>query len=214
MTIEKGRSWGEPAEGIDEPAIADDDAALAALAARALSGGSTLVAELRSGDLLKTLGLSEPRPPEERFAYPVDLGLAHLGRDTAGLDVEPLPFVAHLVAGRLNGLLTVLGYGPGITAVVMNGAWLGEYRLGPRAHPNDGLLDVTDGRVPLNQRREAARRATTGAHLPHPALKVSRVPSWERTFSRPVMFWLDGVKRGRHRSVRVEVVPDALTVVA
>ncbi len=210
MTIEKGRSWGEPWSDPAPLPAATDDAALAALAHRALADGSPLVATVATGDLLATLGLSGPRPPEDRHGYPIDLGLAHLGPGPEEPPAVSLPFVAHVtVRGpRLTGI------GPGVVVAAMNAAWLDDLRLGPKAHPNDGLLDITEGRIGVRQRREATARARTGAHLPHPRLTTTRRATWRRSFRRPVPVWVDGVRCGRFRSIELAVVPDGLVVVA
>lgn len=217
MTIEKGGDWGAPAIDLEPTATAADDAQLAALAAEALERGSKLVASVATGDLLATLGISPASSRPQPHAYPMDLAMASIGSG-ADWSGSPMPFVAHLTAGedrptvRILGRL--LGHGPGIELAVMNAAWLGELRLGPRAHPNDGLLDIVEGRVPFSQRREARRRARTGSHLPHPGLRTQRVAEWETRFDRPTAIRLDGVERGRAERLRVQVVPDALTVVA
>lgn len=213
MTIEKGRAWGEPwvpddGTGLSEAA---DDAGLAALLGPAVEAGSGADRHpvlVHRGDLLRTLGLDAPRPPDQRFWYPIDVGVAHLSA-TGSEPVEAV-FVAHLTVR--NRPLT--GIGPGLSLAVMNAAWLGPLRLGPRAHPNDGVLDVVEGTVGLAQRREGTRRARSGDHLPHPGLKTSRVRTWERQWRRPVAIWLDGVRRGRFDRVTVEVLPDAARVVA
>jgi hypothetical protein len=230
VTIEKGRPWGAPwaATAGAGPVEAESDADLARLlapslvgggagneerradGARAVAAGAEIV--LRSGDLLRTIGLERPRPPAERYRYPIDVGIAHLGRSADGDGERGVvaPFVAHLTVRDRP----LVGLGPGLSVAVMNAAWLGDLRLGPRAHPNDGLLDVSEGTVGLTQRREADRRARTGSHLPHPGLRTSRVRRWEHSWGRPVPVWLDGVRRGRFRSVVVEVVPDGAAVVA
>lgn len=199
MTVGKGARWGRPMAPPPDLAVASSDADLARLAAEARVAGRSLTAEVREGDLLRSFGLAAPRPVGERHGYPLDLGLAALD------DGEPVPFVAHLVArGPLWG---------GPLVVVMNAPWLGELRLGPKAHPNDGLLDITAGRLPLAQRVEARRRARAGAHLPHPGLTTARAAAWSTTLPRPVRVRLDGVPRGRVRSIDVEIVPDAITLV-
>lgn len=226
MTIEKGRSWGGPAEDPSPASVALGDAELADMAAEAIGRGTHLVARLTGGDLLATLGISGERDRAERAAYPIDLAIAELSVDPldsqANDRADPrsrLPFVAHLTARRPRNVIAdaaaaLLGHGPGVTVSVMNAAWLGDLRLGPKAHPNDGLLDVTEGRVRFAERREAMRRARSGSHLPHPALRVVRSSQWGTGFDRPTSIWLDGVDRGQFRSVRVSVIPDALTVVA
>ena len=213
MTIEKGKSWGYEVEPGEELPTAADDAELAAMAAASLEGGRALRARIAGGDLLATLGLADGRGDSVEMAYPLDLCFAHLG---VGLDAgteTTWPFVAHLTIRARPGLAALLGHGPGITVSAMNVASLGQLRLGPRAHPNDGLIDVTEGTVPFRHRREAAKRALSGSHLPHPDLTHRRVAEWQREFSRPVSVWLDGVSHGRFRTVRVDLVPDGLVVV-
>lgn len=213
MTIERGSPWGRPwTEGSPTPEVSGD-AELAAAMARPLLAGEGNPASPEpltpvSGDLLRTIGVERPRPVEERHLYPIDLALAHLTRGDGTESV--VPFVAHLTVR--NRPLT--GLGPGLSVAVMNAAWFGPLRLGPRAHPNDGRVDVTEGTVGLLQRREANRRAGAGAHLPHPRLTVTRAERWERVWPRPVPVWVDGVRRGRFTRIAVEVVADAGSVVA
>jgi len=51
----------------------------------------------------------------------------------------------------------------------------------PRAHPNDGYVDVLniDEAITTRQRLFAWRRAQTGSHLPHPQLRASRSTEFE-----------------------------------
>ena len=51
----------------------------------------------------------------------------------------------------------------------------------PRAHPNDGYVDVLniDEAITTRQRLFAWRRAKTGSHLPHPQLRASRSTEFE-----------------------------------
>jgi diacylglycerol kinase family enzyme len=95
----------------------------------------------------------------------------------------------------------------------MNAAWLGNLNLGPKAHPGDGLLDVTDGKVPPGQLLTARSRARVGTHVPHPGLKVQRVPAVQCSFAKPIAVRLDGRRVGAFRDLSIRVEPDALTVV-
>jgi diacylglycerol kinase family enzyme len=97
--------------------------------------------------------------------------------------------------------------------MAMNAEWLGEWKVAPRAHPGDGLLDVLDGDLPLRERLRARRLARTGDHLPHPRLATARVRQHTVRFQRPVPVWLDGVRVGRARVIDLTVEPDALAVV-
>ena len=211
------------------------------MAARA--GGRALVASVAAGDVLRTLGLDSPRAADQSMAYPIDLGLVELRAQPAqresatgahhdldshpgpgsrpGTGPEPeraVPFVAHVLAAgamwapagrRAAGMRN----DPRELTVVMNAAWLGSLRLGPRAHLNDGLLDVTHGRFRLGELWEARRRAVAGDHLPHPGLVVRRVDHWEIPFGRPRHVWVDGRSAGRAWGLAVRLIPDALTVV-
>lgn len=205
MTIEKGRAWGTPWGGSDEVAVAVDDAGLAGAAAAALGRGDHLVITLSgpsgrlAGDVARTLGVAVERSPSERLAYTFDLGFVTCDGG------DPVPFVAHVSARRRLWA--------GEFAVVMNCAWMGSWYLGPRAHPNDGLLDVTTGSLPLRQRILARRRARSGSHLPHPRLSTARAGSWEHRFPTPRSVRIDGRPSGRARLLRAWVVPDGFTLV-
>lgn len=202
MTISRGSPWGE--DGVAAPADlvrAADDAELARLAAGAEAQGRRLAAEVGPGDVLRTLGLTVARPPGERLRHGMDLGWASLDGG------PPLPFAAHLCAHR------PLWSGP--FAVAMNCAWRGSWYLGPRAHPNDGLLDVTwSAGLAARQRILARRRLPTGTHLPHPDLRAERAPRWHHRFSRPVPVSLDGQGHGSHQEIEVWVTPDCFWLFA
>ena len=100
-----------------------------------------------------------------------------------------------------------------MNAPLMTARWLGPLRLGPRAHPNDGVIDITIGALDWRQRVEAARRARTGSHLPHPDLRTVRVAEWRHTFDRPIPVRVDGHPSGSYRTVQVSVIPDAFELV-
>lgn len=202
MTVRKGADWGLPGPlALDGLVVTGDGQARAELEAARRQGRPVRELGLLGGDLCRTVGgtgdLGRLRSPAA-VRLPVDAGRARLDGDVAW-------FVAHLVA---RGPLWA-----GRCAVVMNAEWLGPYKLGPRAHPGDGLLDLTEGRLGWRDRWRAARRARVGDHLPHPALVTRRAGHLELRFERPVAVWLDGEPVGRHRHLDVTCEPDALTVV-
>jgi diacylglycerol kinase family enzyme len=156
---------------------------------------------LLGGDLWRTLGA--PEGGEARLAssdahcFPVDLGLATIdGRDHC--------FVAHLVARSRAWRRAV---------VVMNASWLGDLNLGPRAHPNDGLLDVYEADLGWRALLQVRGRARQGAHLPHPRIRHRRVSADGLDFGRPLDVWLDGEHVGRATRMAIRIQPDALSVV-
>jgi hypothetical protein len=205
MTIKPGSEWGHRGTLPAGTPVVDTDAAAAALVAAWAAAGRPdggVTVGLRGGDLHRTIGA----PPAGRMTsadamvLPCDVGRATIN----GAEHW---FVAHLVAGN----------GPwfrGRTSVVMNAAFIGTADLGPRAHPGDGLLDITTGALSWRDRLTAAKRYGAGTHLPHPALATSRVGSAQLRFERPVRIRLDGVDVDRGRQIDVAVMPDVLTVIA
>ncbi len=210
MTIRRGHDWGDAgALAADAPVFATDFEASCALQASLDSGGG-LPAEigLVGGDLHRTLGAPVHEERDLRsgraMRLPVDVGIVRMD---SGEDVVMLAHLVAMSAGRgriFNGK----------TLVVMNGAFVGSLNLGPRAHPNDGRLDVTIGTLPRADRRQARTRALTGSHLPHPALAEQRIAA--ATFDLGpdgLVVQVDGRHVGRARRLEVECRPDALVVV-
>jgi hypothetical protein len=157
---------------------------------------------LLGGDLCRTLG----GPGDEARLRSNDAVTVTCDVGAVLADGRLHWFVAHLIARR--------PWWRGRAIAVMNAQWLGAWDLGPRAHPGDGLLDITDGTLPWADRVQARRRARTGTHLPHPALRTARQAAQQFDLDPALDVWLDGdrVERAcRDLSVRVE--PDALTIV-
>jgi hypothetical protein len=202
VTIRKGEAWGEASPLPEDGAVVRSDAEARAV----LSGARREKAPfptlgLVGGDLCRTLGGigDEARlRSSEAMTFPIDLG-------EVLLDGRLHLFVSHLVARRRAW--------HGRSVVAMNAAWLGELNLGPKAHPNDGLLDVTEGELGWRQRLEARRRARVGAHLPHPHLTLRRTKATQLRFERPVPVRLDGELVGAFRDISVRIEPDAVRVV-
>jgi hypothetical protein len=202
VTIRKGSAYGEAGALPPDGVVVASDAEAAAVVTEARRGGHPLpTLGLLGGDLCRTLGgLGDPDRlrTAEATTFPVDLGCVLL-------DGHLHWFVAHLAAHRRGW--------SGPFAVVMNAEWLGALDLGPRAHPGDGLLDVTEGRLGLRDRLTARRRARTGSHLPHPGLRTSRSGKADLSFPDGVPVFLDGVAVGTAHELMVHVEPDALRVV-
>ena len=202
MTISKGSPYGEPGALPSDGVVVASDAEAAAVVTRARRGGHPVpVLGLAGGDLCRTLGGSGDTGrlgTAEATTFPVDLGCVLV-------DGHLHYFVAHLAAHRPRWY--------GRFAVAMNAEWLGDLDLGPRSHPGDGLLDLTEGELGLRDRLTARRRARTGTHLPHPSLRTRRSAKLELSFPGGVPVFLDGVPVGTATEVMVHVEPDALTVV-
>jgi hypothetical protein len=203
VTIRKGEAWGGPGALPDDGVVVRSDAeARAALEAARRDGRPYPTLGLLAGDLARTLAApgDEARLRSvERGAmtFPVDLGQVLV-------DGRLHLFVAHAVARNRWWTRAV---------VAMNAQWLGDWNLGPRAHPNDGLLDTSDACLPVGDLAKVRRRLPTGTHLPHPGIKARRAAAVTFELDRALPVWCDGerVDEGRVLSVRLE--PDALRVV-
>lgn len=202
MTIRKGEAWGEAKPLPDDGVVVTSDAEARRVVTEALRSGRTVpTIGLLGGDLCRTLGGRGNEAhlrSETATTVPCDLGVALL-------DGRLHWFVAHLVARR--------GWWRGRAWVAMNAAYVGRWDLGPKAHPGDGLLDITDATVPAAERFKVRARLPQGAHLPHPALRTQRTKAAQVVLERPLPVRLDGELVGTFRTISVRVEPDALRVV-
>ena len=202
MTIKKGSPYGEPGSLPEDGVIAETDAAARAVLEEARHRGSSFPPlGLVGGDLARTLGggADGGRPRSERaVTFPVDLG-------EVLVDGRLHYFVAHLVAHTRTWSYAF---------VAMNAQWYrGQWNMGPRAHPGDGLLDTYEARLGLADRLKVRSRLHHGAHLPHPGIRERRSSAVQVTLPKPLAIELDGEIIGSGRTLSVRVKPDALTVV-
>jgi len=156
---------------------------------------------LLGGDLCRTLG-GGGGTQLQGVRFTVDLG-------EALLDGRLHLFVAHLVARTRLWTRAFVA----MNAQYLSSRPLGNWNLGPRAHPNDGLLDTYDAHLPPGQLLPVRSRLHHGAHLPHPNIKERRTAALQVDLERPLTVRLDGVKVGQARVISVRLQPDALTVV-
>jgi len=202
VTIEKHRPWGWAGSFPPDGVVVHSDAEARRAVTQARQDGRPLpTLGLLGGDLCRTLGGrgdSARLRSDAAMTFPVDLG--HVV-----LDGDEHWFVAHLIARR--------SWWHGRVVAVMNAQWLGSWDLAPRSHPNDGLLDATDGVLPVADRFRARRRLPTGTHLPHPALRTLRGATMSFELAPALDVRLDGTLVGRARRLDVRIEPDALTVV-
>ncbi|HUR23350.1 MAG TPA: hypothetical protein VMZ73_05700 [Acidimicrobiales bacterium] len=198
MPIGKGDPYGEPGGLPEGGVIARTDAeAAAALTAARRDRRPFPALGLLGGDLCRTLGGGAGGDELQGVRFTVDLG-------EALLDGRLHLFVAHLVA-RTTWWTRAF--------VAMNAQYLGDWNLGPRAHPNDGLIDTYDAHLGRNQLLPVRARLHHGAHLPHPGIKERRTAALQVELERPLKVRLDGAGVGKAQVISVRVQPDALTVV-
>jgi len=201
VTIRKGEPWGEPAECPADLEVLSGDRQLGEWVARHRRTNEPLPeVGLAAGDLARSCGGGGGGGHPSAAKVTVDVMRIVLD---AG---EPIWAVSHVVARRhwLHGEVVF----------VMNAEYYGDFDVVPRSHPNDGRLDVlrVDPAMSVRARIEARRRARIGAHLPHHHLAAHSLAEVDLEFAGPMTVWVDGVRRGRARRLRVDVEPDALTM--
>lgn len=195
MTIRAGEEWGHRVERPSDLQVFATDAELAAAAVADPSGNYAV----SGGDLHRSLG--SPALGERSELQRVTIDLLRIDADG-----RELAAVAHVVMRR--------SWWRGRTIAAMNVDHLGAWCVAPRAHPNDGRLDIVDAGADLSwrDRLKARSRLPQGAHVPHPAIDVSSRTYTSWAFDEPVGLWLDAVRHGLARRVAVRVEPDAFTL--
>ena len=203
MTIRRGEPWGEVAQPDPALRVAPTDRhAREWVVAQLEKGVEPKPVGLGGGDLARTVGGGAPgRFNGAVMTAPVDLLRVDAGGRTTWA-------VAHVVARR--------SWWRGEVLLAMNAQFLDGYDVAPRSHPNDGKVDVVRvaAAMPVRSRLQARTRARTGTHVPHPQLTVTQSTSYEATFARPLVLWVDGVRWGTADTLRITVEPDALTIFA
>lgn len=196
MPIAKGQPYGTPGEVPEGVVRVRSDAEARAVLEEARRERRPFpVLGLLGGDLRRTLGGSGEGLAGVRFT--VDLG-------EVMIDGRLRLFVAHLVAR--NRLWSR-------AFVAMNAQWVGAWNAGPRAHPNDGVLDTYDVHLPLAQLLPVRQRLHHGAHLPHPGIKEKRTAAITVELEKAFPVYLDGDKTAVASTLVIRVEPDAVEVV-
>lgn len=207
MTIRKGEQWGEPCSapvGLPEFATERD------LGFHVRGNGVIPQAILKSGTLFQALGIAAPTPDRERIKVLIDL-IKVAYTDLDGRDRDDIA-VGSVLIGRRSWL--------GDLCIISNCGYMGTREVLSKAHPNDGVMDVltVSSLMPFMQRLQAWRRIPTSSHLPHPDITTKQIErfSWplegnESPLKRARLV-IDGEALGLVKSVRMQVIPDAITL--
>jgi hypothetical protein len=202
VTIRKGEDWGSPGTLPDDGVVVRTDAEARAIVTEARRAGRPIpTLGLLGGDLARALGATgdEARLRSEAAREAsVDLG-------SVLIDGRIHWFVAHLVAHRR--------WWGGRFVVAMNTEYLGRWKMAPRAHPNDGRLDILDGSLGIDDRLKARSRLPHGDHIPHPRIATRQAVALQVELEHPTPVYLDGEPCGTARTLSIRVEPDAIRCV-
>jgi hypothetical protein len=198
MTIRRGEPWGETVAVPPDLTLVASDAELHdTIVAHRSAGTAVPSIGLGGGDLARTVaGGSAGQFSAAATRLPLDLVRVEADGHTTWS-------AAHVVCRR--------SWWRGEVDLAMTAQYVDGRDVVPRGHPNDGKLDLlnVDPAMPARVRWQAARRARTGTHLPHPQLRTRQVASVDLAFPRVLHLWVDGRRWRSARSVTLTVEPDA-----
>lgn len=204
MTIRKGEEWGTRITAPEEIVHIDSDAAIA-------QSERFQVMSLLSGDMFNALGCPQIVKPGssctlleiDAFQCEITLRNGNVYKELASSCIEIGSFRPQI--------------GHQLRYVCISNAGIVRGRnLTPRAHPNDGVLDVLEvsHAMSFRHRLQAFRRAATGTHIPHPDISTNRGAECEFLNERlRENLRIDGVKISSWLNVRVTVLPDYWKIV-
>lgn len=224
--ITPGIEWSQPGDRAPDLHVHGGDSALAAAIAearsRSISGDENdaeraipLAAWTPSADaqLARALGIVPGATPSGRTVLLDALTVTLDGR-------TPLLAVNAVVVGRpphrvrwWHRRTVVDDAGSGWGAVVANGQFVDDFDVVPRGHPGDGRAELQVYAVEPAQRAQLRRRLRSGSHLPHPAIRQRPITTVMLAARRGAPVTVDGVDRGRVRSVEVRVDANAFRLV-
>jgi hypothetical protein len=192
--ITRGEQWGIPSTRVEGDILVNGDLELAVS-----STDCRLI--VTGGDIAHSLG--DPPPPG-------------MGSNCTEVPIDALRVSLTLKSGSTRTQIAashvMIGtWLRGRFVCVSNGGFIGPWNVSPRAHPNDGFLDLmsVDSSMGLQQRLLARKRSVLGTHTPHPLVETSRTRSIEfSSLSRSEPLCVDGQKIRSWACVQVEIVPD------
>ena len=191
--IRRGQPWGEPSYMSDDVIIVENDLVLART-------NPTNRVFLSGGDIARSLG--QPQVPSVGSAC-TEVTIDAMVCDIKSNDGESTWIVA-------ASSIIVGNYWKGRHLIVSNAGWIGDSNVAPRAHPNDGKVEMLTmhSHMTLRQRFLARRKMNTGVHLPHPDLSSAQISTVVIESKGRELLVIDGDKISNWTSISLTVQPD------
>ena len=212
MTIRKFGSYGT---SVSRPPILNVLGSDLEIAQHYVYGEIAAPCTLTNGSIAQSLGINsemsidDPLHDQQMTLVKIDL-LQIDYRTTASSNANSSTSSRVVVAGTLaiqhrTQLSTCL--------ILSNSGILHGRDVLPRAHPNDGFVDVleVDPKITLRQRATAWHRSATGSHLPHPSIRESRSTDFQWS-GRPSQMIADGVAYRGVVWLQCKVLADAMSI--
>lgn len=198
MTIRKDGSYGTPVSRPTTLHVLQSDLEIAQ---HYISGDSATTCTVTQGSIAQSLGISSgriPDPDPNQQMTLVDIDLLQIDfRTTTPLTANSSAKASSSTTSRIvvAGTIVIQHRTLLSTCLILSNSGLLRGRdVLPRAHPNDGFVDVleVDPKNSIRQRAIAWRRSAIGSHLPHPSFRVSRSTNFQWSGS-PSHMIADGV---------------------
>jgi hypothetical protein len=191
--IRRGQPWGEPSYMSDDVIIVENDLVLART-------NPTNRVFLTGGDIARSLG--EPQVPA------VGSACTEVTIDAMVCDIKRNDDQSTLLVAASS--VIVGNYWKGRHLIVSNAGWIGDSNVAPRAHPNDGKVEMLTmhSDMTLRQRFLARRKMNTGVHLPHPDLSSAQISIAVIESKGREILVIDGDKVANWTSISLTVQPD------
>ena len=192
--IRRGEEWGSSTTRTESDVVVKGDIAFALC-----SPEHRLI--VSGGDIARTLG--DPPPPD-------------IGASCTEVPIDALRITITLRNGNTitqiaSSHVMIGNWFRGRLICVTNGGFIGRKNVSPRAHPNDGFLDVMSllPSMGLQQRYRARQKSILGTHISHPLVETSRARTIEfSALFRSETLRIDGRRIRVWSSIHIEIVPD------
>lgn len=206
MPISPGSPWGVVVPLPDQPMYLKSDRELGVFlrdhSAKQIHDQPIF---MKSGDIPRVLGVLDRPRDAECLRIVIDV-IAVSYTDASGIEHSDVCIASLSIARR---------FFRGTISVITNSGYWRKHEVAPRAHLNDGKLDIFEvsGAMPLGQRRLMWKKAETGSHLPHPLLSYSQGDffHWK---GNPQRLVIDGQHMGMVTNVSCRVQSDCAQVYA
>ena len=193
MTISKHGSYGTPVSRPPTLNVLQSDLEIAQ---HYVSGHTATPCTVTNGSIALSLGISSEMNFRDSVSNQqmtlVDIDLLQIDFRT-----RPPSTANSSTSSRIGvaGTIAIQHRTPLSTCLILSNSGILRSRdVLPRAHPNDGFVDVleVDPKISIRQRAIAWSRSATGSHLPHPNFRVSRSIDFQWSGS-PARMIADGV---------------------